>query len=308
MRDQRIINELSGVHVAFNTPFDGRGELSPAGAKKLARCYKQVGVDGLYVAGSTGEGLMLHIEERKELLEAIVEEVGDEMTVFAHIGAVATRDSVELAKHAASVQAAAISSIPRVYYRLSEAEIKANWLAIIESTELPFIIYNIPGTTGYDLSYELFKEMASVEKVYGIKNTTLDASQIMKFRHLAGEQFVIFNGPDEQYLAGRIMGANGGIGGTYGSMPELFVAMERAIQAKNMDRAQKIQAEINQIITEMYTLSSFCGTAKEIIKIRFTDIGAPRPPQASLTEQDKKTARKIAEKIEALVERFAGGA
>ena len=308
VRDERIIEKLSGVHVAFNTPFNGRGELNPTGAKKLARCYQQLGVDGLYVAGSTGEGLMLHIEERKELLEAIVEEVGDEMTVFAHIGAIATRDSVELARHAASVQAAAISSIPRVYYGLSEAEIKANWLAIIESTELPFIIYNIPGTTGYNLSYELFQEMVALEQVYGIKNTTLDASQIMKFRHLAGEQFVIFNGPDEQYLAGRVMGANGGIGGTYGSMPELFVSMERAIRAKHLDKAQKIQAAINKIISEMYALSSLCGAAKEIIRIRFTDIGSPRLPQAPLTEEDKKEARKITEKIDALVEWFAGEA
>jgi N-acetylneuraminate lyase len=306
VRDQRIIDKLGGVHVAFNTPFDGRGELNSAGVKKLARCYQQAGIDGLYVAGSTGEGLALHIEERKKLLEAVVEEVGDEMTVFAHIGAIATRDSVELAKHAASVPVAAISSIPRVYYRLSETEIKANWLAIIESTELPFIIYNIPSTTGYDLSYELFGEMAAVERVYGIKNTTLDASQIMKFRLLAGEQFVIFNGPDEQYLAGRIMGADGGIGGTYGSMPELFVAMERAIRNNNMEKAKEIQAAINEIIDDLYSLSSFCGAVKEIIKIRFTDIGSPRPPQASLTEQDKKTARKTAEKIEALVERFAG--
>jgi len=139
-------------------------------AKKPARTYKDTGIDGLYVCGSTGEGFVLHLKERKSILEV---------------------DSV--------------SPVPCVYYRKSEAEIKQNWLNIIESTDLPFIIYNIPGTTGYDLSLKLFEEMASVEKVYGIKRTAMNSYQILQFRKVAGTDFVIFNGSDEQYLAGRLM-------------------------------------------------------------------------------------------------------
>ena len=211
---------------------------------------------------------------------------------------------MELARHAASLNVDAVSAVPRVYYPISESEIKRHWLSIIESTDLPFIIYNIPGTTGYDLSLDLFSEMVSHEKVYGIKNTTMNAFQILQFRRAAGEDFVVFNGPDEQYLAGRMMGADGGIGGSYGVMPELFVKMEKAIRAEDFAAARQIQEAVDDIITRMYGLASFCGAAKAIIKIRFTDIGEPRPPQAPAAEHERPVAREIAEQIVRYVERF----
>jgi len=306
LRDKKTLEKLRGVHIAFNTPFDVEGEVSQEAVKKLIDCYRNTGIDGVYVCGSTGEGFVLNIDERKRVLEAAMEAANGDLTVIAHIGAAATRDSIELARHAASIKADAISSVPCVYYKLKEAEIKANWSNIIASTDLPFIIYNIPGTTGYDLSTELFGEMASIEKVYGIKNSTFNAYQILQFRKAAGEDFVIYNGPDEQYLAGRLMGADGGIGGSYGVMPELYAAMERAIQKTDIKTAQQLQRAVDHIISQMYSLSSFCGAAKEIIKTRFTDIGAPRLPQAPLTDQGRQRARLIADEIVALVRRFDG--
>lgn len=306
MRDKKTLEKLRGVHIAFNTPFDGEGEVSPDAVKKLIDCYRNTGIDGVYVCGSTGEGFVLNIDERKRVLEAAMEAANGDLTVIAHIGAAATRDSIELAKHAASIKADAISSVPCVYYKLKEAEIKANWSNIIASTDLPFIIYNIPSTTGYDLSTELFGDMVSIEKVYGIKNSTFNAYQILQFRKAAGDDFVIYNGPDEQYLAGRLMGADGGIGGSYGVMPELYAAMERAIRKTNIKTAQQLQGAVDHIISQMYSLSSFCGAAKEIIKTRFTNIGVPRLPQAPLTDQGRQKARLIADEIVTLVRRFDG--
>jgi N-acetylneuraminate lyase len=305
VRDEARLKKLRGVHIAFNTPFDAQGDVSTNAVKKLVDCYKKTGIDGIYVCGSTGEGFALNIDERKRTLEAAVEASTGNLTVIAHIGAVATRDSIELAKHAASLKVDAISSVPCVYYRLSEAEIESNWLSIIDSTKLPFIIYNIPRTTGYNLSMELFRKMAAIDRVYGIKNTTLNAYQILQFRKAAGDDFVIYNGPDEQYLAGRLMGADGGIGGSYGVMPELYATLERAIQAEDIKKAQQIQGAVDHIIVQMYALSSFCGAAKEIIKIRFTDIGAPRLPQAPLTEEQRQKARDIANQIEEFIRTFS---
>ena len=302
MRDKQKLDKLRGVHIAFNTPFDRSGDVNPEATRKLARLYQQAGIDGLYVCGSTGEGFALDVDERKRVLDAVVEEVGDEITVIAHIGAVATRHAIELALHAASLHVDGVSAVPRVYYPISEAEIEQHWLSIIESTDLPFIIYNIPGTTGYNLSLELFEKMVAHEKVYGIKNTTMNAYQILQFRRAAGPDFVIFNGPDEQYLAGRLMGADGGIGGSYGVMPELFVKMEGAIRDEDYSRARQIQEAVDDVIPRMYGLASFCGAAKAIIKIRFTDIGTPRPPQSAVPESGMKAAREVADRIVRYIE------
>ena len=100
------------------------------------------------------------------------------------------------------------------------------------------------------------------------------------------------------------MGANGGIGGSYGVMPELFVKLEESIQKTELIRAREIQAAVNDIIERMYALSSFCGAAKEIIKIRYMDIGKPRLPQAKVAEAEKNTARGIADRIVAYIDAF----
>ena len=171
----------------------------------------------------------------------------------------------------------------------------------------PYDVFVYPGLTfaaregEENLQNDLIKEFPVEEKVYGLKNSTFNAYQILQFRKAAGDDFVIYNGPDEQYLAGRLMGADGGIGGSYGVMPELYAAMERAIQKTDIKTAQRLQGAVDHIISQMYSLSSFCGAAKEIIKIRFADIGAPRLPQAPLTDQDRKKAREIAEEIGELV-------
>jgi N-acetylneuraminate lyase len=304
MRDRQRLATLRGVCVAFNTPFDSRGDVAPQAARTLARSYRNRSVDGLYLCGSSGEGIMMRVEERKALLEAVFDEVGRDMTIIVHVGAAATRDSVELAAHSAELGVHAISAVPSVYYRLSEREIREHWLTILKPVELPFIIYNIPGTTGYNITAGLFADMAAVEQVYGIKNSNMNAYQIMQFRKAAGADFVIYNGPDEQYLAGRVMGADGGIGGSYGVMPELFVALEKAIREKDLPTAGAIQNAVNEIIPQMYALASFCGASKEIIRQRFCDIGEPRLPQAPLAEGDRRAAKKIAKQIEDYVARF----
>ena len=147
--------DFKGVFIAFYTCFNEEGNISVDAIKKLARFYANKGVKGLYVGGSSGEGFLLTVDERKKLLEAVIDEVGKELTIIVHVGAAATRDSVELAKHAEEKGAHALSAVPNVYYGLPERSIELHWKNIINSTNLPFIIYNIPQTTGYSLSNNL---------------------------------------------------------------------------------------------------------------------------------------------------------
>ena len=139
--------------------------------------------------------------------------------IIAHVGAPSTRDSVELAKHAEKVGANAVSAVPAIYYRLSPQSVESHWQAIIDSTSLPFIIYHIPQTTGFHLSKSLLTKMAAQDKVIGVilAESTFELQQSPA---AGGKDFLVLNGPDEQYLAGRSIGADGGIGGTYGVMPE----------------------------------------------------------------------------------------
>ena len=293
-------SSFHGVFVAFNTCFDSRGELDLAAVRRLARWYADVGVKGLYVCGSTGEGFLMDVAERMATTEAVMEEVGDRLSIIVHVGAVATRDAVKLARHAESVKAHATAAVPNVYYRVSEAAIERHWTEITEAADLPFFIYNIPQLTGYALSMPLFNKMIQNERVVGIKNSSDPCHDIRRFKSAGGKDFIVFNGPDEQYLAGRLMGADGGIGGTYGCMPELYLKLEDCIVKGQIDEAIRWQDIITHLIYRLVSFPSMYGATKAIIRLRGIDIGQPRLPFLPV-EDDHPGIRQLHQDIVNLV-------
>lgn len=272
------VSKFKNVTVALNTPFDKNGDLDLAAAKRVVRYFCNKGIKSLYVCGSTGEGFLLTDDERKKLVEAVTEEVGGEMAVIVHVGTAATRQSVELARHAAEAGADATSAVPCVYYRPGEESVYRHWTAITEAADLPFFIYNIPQLTGFTLSMELFGRMLLNERVAGVKCSSEPAHDILRFKQAGGADFIVFNGPDEQYLAGRMMGADAGIGGTYGAMPELYLALEDAIRAEDYHRAKEIQGVITPLIYKLCGFPSLYGAAKAVIALDGCPIGEPRLP------------------------------
>lgn len=296
--------DFEGIFVAFYACYDQENNVSAEATRKLARFYADKGIKGLYVGGSSGEGFLLSVAERKLMLEAVMEEVGTKLTIIVHVGAAATRDSVELTKHAEKLGAHAISAVPSVYYGLPERSIENHWKTIFESADLPFIIYNIPQTTGYELSMNLLKKMISYPKVVGVKNSSMSTYDIQKFKAAGGENFLVFNGPDEQYVSGRIMGADAGIGGTYGVMPELFVAVEKQYSEGNIAKAQEIQFVINEIIGELLSFGSLYAAAKEVLKLRGVEIGTTRLPLQPVLAEDMGRIKPLYEKIMDAIQKY----
>jgi N-acetylneuraminate lyase len=302
-RNVMELNKFKGIFVAMNACYDERGDISPAAAKKLTRFLAEKGVNGVYVGGSTGEGFLQSVEERKRILEAVKEEAPAGFTVIAQVGAISTRDSIELAVHADSVGVDAISAVPPFYYKVSESGAERHWRSIMEATGIPFIIYHIPSATGFSLTTGLLRKMLQYEQVIGVKITTPSSYELQQFKAIGGERFVVFNGPDEQYLAGRIMGADGGIGGTYGVMPELFVHIERCYNEGNIAEARRWQFTVNDIISDLLGLPIY-GAIKEVLKMRGIDTGAPRPPIEPLDPADRGKAEQIWRKIERAIDQL----
>lgn len=297
------LNKFKGVFVALNTIYDKNDDVDTAAMQALVRIYREKGVRGVYVCGSTGEGFMMSTQERKRAAAAVVEAAGDDMTVIVHVGCASTKESVELARHCAEIGADAISAVPSVYYHLPAASVEKHWNAIIDATDLPFIIYNIPQLTSFDLSDALLKKFAENPKVIGVKNSAEPVCLMERYRTAAGDDFIIFNGSDEQYLAGRMMGADAGIGGTYGCMPELYIALEKAIQEGRYDDARVLQVKINDCIYALLSQPSLYGAVKSVMSLRFgIECGQPRLP---LLPVDKKDVQFICDKIEKYVGELA---
>ena len=298
--------KFTGVFPAFYACYDDHGEISRERASRLAEFYQQMGIPGLYVTGRSGECVFHTVEERKATLEAVMEAVGGKMTVIAHIAAPATRDSIELARHAEKLGADAIAMVPGFYYGLKVPVVRKYWSDVLEATDaIPMFIYNIPGTTnGFNLPVELLMEMRQTGRVAGVKNSSGAVQDILRFRLAGGEDLAIFNGPDEQYLAGRMMGASGGIGGTYGYMPELFLKLEALIRSKDMEKAAALQKEISGLIYETVKTGSLYASAKEVLRLRGMEIGDVRAPFLSLDENGKGIVRKVYEGIQDVMARY----
>ncbi len=178
-------NRYQGIFPAFYACYDESGDISQPRSQALARHLLAQGVQGLYVNGSSGECIYLSVDERKRVLEAVMEAVGDKLTVIAHVAANNTRDSVELARHAQALGVDAIAAIPPIYFRLPEEAIARYWNDISEAApETDFVIYNIPQLAGVALTPSLFGEMLKNPRVKAVKNSSMPVQDIEIFRSL----------------------------------------------------------------------------------------------------------------------------
>ncbi len=299
------LEKYKGIIPAFYACYDENGNISGERVQELAKFYLDKGVKGLYVGGSSGECIYQNVTERKEVLENVMAAVGGKMTIIAHVAAPSTRDSVELAKHAESLGVDALAAIPPIYFGLPEFAIRDYWTAMMNATSLDFIIYNIPQTTGYALSVNMLKEMMSFDQVIGVKNSSMPVQDIYLFKRNAGKEIVVFNGPDEQFVAGRIMGADAGIGGTYGVMPELFLAANQAIEDSEIEKAQEIQIMIDDIIFKMLEAKgNLYDVMKAVLVKRGITIGSVRAPLPRITSEDMPIVEEAYRMIELAIDKL----
>lgn len=300
------LTKYKGVIPAFYACYDEHGEISPERIKELAKHYLEIGVKGLYVGGSSGECVYQSVAERKLVLESVMEAVGGEMTIIAHIAAPSTRASIELAKHAEELDVDALAAIPPLYYRLPEHAIEKYWTDIVQATDKDFFIYNIPATTGYELSPALYQRMLSHPQVKGVKNSSAPVQDIYLLREAQTRDTIIFNGVDEQYIGGRMMGADGGIGSTYGVMPRLFLKLDEAFEAREVKLAQEIQNDINQIIFKILGCEgNLYDVMKEALAIKEgITAGSVRNPLPKVVDSDRIVIEQIVEMIDAAEEKY----
>jgi len=296
----RNLDKYKGVIPAFYACYDERDEISPERVQKLAQYFVDKGVKGVYVNGSSGECIYQSVQDRKIVLENVMKVAKGKLTVIAHVACNNTKDSVELAKHAESLGVDAIASIPPIYFHLPDYAIAKYWndmSAAAPNTD--FVIYNIPQLAGVALSTSLFATMRKNPRVIGVKNSSMPVQDIQMFKQQAGEEYIIFNGPDEQFISGRVIGAEGGIGGTYGVMPELFLRMDELVKQGRLDQARQIQYAANEVIYKMCSAhGNMYAVIKEILRINEDlDIGSVRAPLEPLCADDMKIAQQAAKMI-----------
>ncbi len=303
----RESSKYQGIIPAFYACYDDEGKVSRERTKALTEFFVKKGVKGLYVGGSSGECIYQSVAERKEILEAVMEAAKGKLTVIAHVACNNTADSCELAAHAESLGVDAIASIPPIYFHLPEHAIAQYWNDISAAApNTDFVIYNIPQLAGVALTMPLFKEMLKNPRVAAVKNSSMPIQDIQMFKMEGGENFVVFNGPDEQFIGGLAIGADGAIGGTYGVMPELYLKIFELCKAGDYAEARKIQYAADAIIYAMCACKgNLYAVMKAIMKIREgLDIGSVRKPLPAVVPEDMEQVKKCAGMIDEAIKAY----
>jgi N-acetylneuraminate lyase len=234
------------------------------------------GVEGFYCCGSSGEALLLSLEERKSVLRTVVGAAAGRAPVIAHVGALRTADAVELALDAQDAGAQAVSMIPPYYYKFTPKEINAYFEAVMAACDLPVILYNIPQFTGYSFDKTNAASLLNSPQVTGLKHTSQDLYALERLRAAYPDK-VYFNGFDEMFLAGLSAGADGAGATTVNVQPERFLRLREAFARGDLAEAQRLQQQINDVV-EVLVAHGIFAAVKYLITLEGLDAGACRAP------------------------------
>ncbi len=243
---------LHGVIVPMLTPLTSDGSaLAVEAIPSLVEFLITAGVHALFVAGTTSEGPLLSVSERRTLLERTVLAVDDRLPVVLHVGAAATRDAVELAAFAADAGASAIASVTPYYYAYDRDDLSAYFREVAAAApDLPMYLYSIPARTGHQIGSDLARELAELPNIVGIKDSTGDMQQLLAYLELPG--FTVVSGSDVLAGAALTAGAHGIVSGLAGVVPEPFVELWNAHRAGDEARVQRAYRTVLRVAAALH--------------------------------------------------------
>ncbi|MEA4888742.1 MAG: dihydrodipicolinate synthase family protein [Clostridiaceae bacterium] len=279
--------KIKGVVPALVSPLNDDGSIREDPLRKLIKWQISHGINGLYVCGTTGEGILMQPRYRKELLEIVLDEAGGRIPVIAHIGALDMTVAADLAKHAEKAGASVVSSIPPIYFSYSEDEIYEYYSTLAAASNLPMLMYGIP-LAGNNLSLHLVERLMQIENMVGIKWTYMDYFTLQRIKTINNGDINVVNGPDECLLCGLAMGADAGIGSTYNIMPGLFVSLYRHFTNGEIDKAREMQYAINTVIAALFRHGIF-PSIKVVLESLGFDVGNCSLPMKRLSKEERET-------------------
>jgi N-acetylneuraminate lyase len=273
------------------TAFDDRHRIELGHIDKFAEHLAQSGVGGVFLCGSTGEGLSLSVAERKEVAEAwsAVAPVHG-LRVLVQVGATSQADAIELARHASTLSVEAISALAPCYFRPRSVEQLIDFFEPIAAAGngLPFYFYDIPQLTHVELPTAKFLRQAKsrIPTLEGVKYTNPNLAQLQECLRLDDHRYQLFYGCDEALLAGYALGAQSAIGSTYNIMAPLANSIIASFDAGDLALARERQAKVIELVN-LLDEYGYLAALKSALKLYGIDFGGVRAPLVRLTSKEE---------------------
>jgi len=274
---------LSGIIPPLLTPFKENGDVDIDRIPLLVGFLKPY-VQGFFVCGTYGSGVLMNVEERKRVFEAVSECVDDSYQLIAHVGTSNLRDTLDLAAHAAQHRTLAVSAVPPYYFHHDEETLFEFFRDLINSTTVPVYLYDNPGASGNPVLPELINRLAKVG-LNGIKDSTFDiGNTYMVMRKVQKQDFDVVIGSESLFLPAFMMGTRACISGLANVLPELMNKLYEAALSNNLVLAKDLQMKVLKMWDVLHFGPS-TPTAYAMLQIRGVGAGLPRRPMLPLAKE-----------------------
>jgi len=276
------------VLTAMVTPFEADGSVDLKQAAALAERLVEQGNDGLVISGTTGEAPTTHRAEKVELLQAVVEAVGDRAHVLAGVGSNDTEHAVRMAEDAAKAGATGLLAVTPYYNKPPQSGIVAHTVALADSTDLPVMLYDIPARTGVPLTHETIVELARHPRVVALKDAKDDL--VATSRVLAETDLAVYSGTDALNLPLLAIGAVGMVSVVSHVVTERLVEMVEAYATGDVARAAAINLSLQPVYTGMFRTQGAILTKAALALLGFP-VGGHRLPLVEATPEQVEVLR-----------------
>ncbi len=278
--------KFEGIMPALVTPLDENERIRVDVLNDLIAYFLKKNAPGFYIGGATGEGHALRVCERKVLAEVAVKAIDGKAKSIVQVACTDFNAAIELAKHAESVGADAISATPPIFFQYDENDVFDYYKKLAESVHIPVMMYFSPAA-GFNISAKFAARVFSIDNVTSIKWTNTNYHQMMQVKELTHGEMDVINGPDEMLLMGLSAGADGGIGTTYNFMYDVYSEIYKNFREGKMEAAQAWQQKSSNIIAvlENYML---IPAAKVLMEEMGFEVGNASFPMKRYSEEEKK--------------------
>jgi len=275
-----------GIIPPMITPFDEEEKV------KMTNYLIEAGVHGVFPLGSTGEGYGIDFDEKRKVIETVLEATNNRVPVYAGTGAITTKESVQLTEMATELGVDALSVITPYFISPNEEELYIHYKEIAASTNLPIILYNNPGRTGVDLGNDLIIRLSHIDNIVGIKDSSGDMSKAAEIVRCTGSDFSVLAGRDTLIYGFLAYGAHGSVAATANIVPELVVSIYELYQKGEHEASLEAQFKLAPL-RMAFSLGSFPVIMKEGLKLRGIDVGNTLNPIKPLTAEAREKLREI---------------
>lgn len=238
------VSKFKGATVALITPFNVDGSIDVAALRELLDWQINEGTDVILTMGTTGESATLSHEEHQQVIELVIDHVNGRVPVMAGAGSNCTEEAVNLTRFATSAGADAILSVGPYYNKPTQEGFYQHFKTIAQATDLPVVLYNVPGRTSSNISAQTTLRLAEIPNIIGIKEASGNFSQIMAILKDRPKDFLVLSGDDAISLPMIALGADGVISVVANEVPGLFKQMVSAALNGRWDEARELHYKL----------------------------------------------------------------